>query len=137
MTNLKKFDASSVMKGVKDKIKATFVDLIPEEQWNEMIQKEIDDFFTYRPSGGYSRDKSYTSFESLVHGELKRECLERMKKYLDGKEFDVTWDKRGKPVVTESIKKMMIDNAGEILASIYGEMFHQMLNSFKSHLSQY
>ena len=37
-----KYDASKVMEGVKDKIKATFVDLIPDDKWEEMIKTEID-----------------------------------------------------------------------------------------------
>lgn len=42
---IQKFDPSTLMQGVKDRIKATFVSLIPDEQWDAMVQKEIDSFF--------------------------------------------------------------------------------------------
>jgi hypothetical protein len=42
---VEKFDPSTLMQGVKDRIKATFVSLIPETQWEVMVQKEIDAFF--------------------------------------------------------------------------------------------
>lgn len=50
MSEVVKYDANVVMQGVKDKIRATFVDLIPEEKWNEMIQTEIDVFLRKRDS---------------------------------------------------------------------------------------
>lgn len=42
---LEKFDPSTLMQGVKDRIKATFVSLIPDPQWDQIVQKEIDAFF--------------------------------------------------------------------------------------------
>jgi len=45
MENIEKFDPSQLMQGVKDRIKATFVSLIPDEQWEGMVQTEIDSFF--------------------------------------------------------------------------------------------
>ena len=41
-TQVQKFDPATLMQGVKDRIKATFVSLIPEEQWEEMVKKEVD-----------------------------------------------------------------------------------------------
>lgn len=42
---VEKFDPAKLMEGVKDRIKATFVSLIPDDKWDEMVQKEINDFF--------------------------------------------------------------------------------------------
>lgn len=33
---VEKFDPSTLMQGVKDRIKATFTSLIPDEQWEQM-----------------------------------------------------------------------------------------------------
>lgn len=38
---IEKFDPSKLMDGVKDRIKATFVSLIPDDAWEKMIEKEI------------------------------------------------------------------------------------------------
>ena len=40
MTNqqVEKFDPSTLMQGVKDRIKATFVSLIPDAQWEQMVK---------------------------------------------------------------------------------------------------
>lgn len=43
---IEKFDPSKLMDGVKDRIKATFVSLIPDDAWNSMVEKEIYVFTT-------------------------------------------------------------------------------------------
>jgi len=42
---IEKFDPSKLMQGVKDRIKATFVSLIPDGEWDSMVQKEVEAFF--------------------------------------------------------------------------------------------
>lgn len=43
---IEKFDPSKLMDGVKDRIKATFVSLIPDDAWNSMVEKELYIFTT-------------------------------------------------------------------------------------------
>lgn len=43
---IEKFDPSKLMDGVKDRIKATFVSLIPDDAWNSMVEKELYVFTT-------------------------------------------------------------------------------------------
>lgn len=43
---IEKFDPSKLMDGVKDRIKSTFVSLIPDEMWDAMVEKEIYVFTT-------------------------------------------------------------------------------------------
>ena len=43
---VERFDPSRLMEGVKDRIKSTFVSLIPDEMWSNMVEKEIYIFTT-------------------------------------------------------------------------------------------
>ena len=47
-TRIEKFDPSKLMDGVKDRIKSTFVSLIPDDAWEKMVEKEIYIFMTGR-----------------------------------------------------------------------------------------
>ncbi len=47
-TMIEKFDPSKLMDGVKDRIKSTFVSLIPDGAWEAMVEKEIYVFTTGR-----------------------------------------------------------------------------------------
>lgn len=45
---VEKFDPAKLMDGVKDRIKSTFVSLIPDDAWEKMVEKEIYVFTTGR-----------------------------------------------------------------------------------------
>jgi hypothetical protein len=90
---IKKFDVNEAMKNVKDKIKDAFVNLIPDEQWNEMVKKEIDLYFQQKEERYDNRN--YTSnFTKDVHSVLQQEVKDRTKQYLL-QNFDNVWFQNG------------------------------------------
>ena len=44
MSEIAKFDQANLMQNVRDRIKATFVGLIPDEEWDALVRKEVDAF---------------------------------------------------------------------------------------------
>lgn len=132
-TQVQKFDPATLMQGVKDRIKATFVSLIPEEQWEEMVKKEVDKFFREYEIRGDGR-RYVSDFSSLVTSLLKEECERRMKEYLGSSEFQTIWADNGQKTINHAIREMMIENSGLILCNMYQEMFHAMLCRFKGEL---
>lgn len=132
---VEKFDPSKLMDGVKDRIKATFISLIPEDAWAKMVQDEIDRFF--KPGETYSynnnRDK-FSPFQVLVQNELTNEMTKRLKEYLNSPEFQTTWDNYGQPVAQEAVKRMVVENAGAVLSSMYSGMAASMIQNFKNSL---
>lgn len=133
-TQVQKFDPATLMQGVKDRIKSTFVSLIPEEQWKEMIEKEVGKFFREYELRQY--DIRYVSdFSVLVNSLLKEEAEKRMKEYLGSPEFQTVWTDNGPGIISQAIREMMIENSGLILCNMYQEMFTSMLHRFRSELS--
>lgn len=135
-SNVEKFDPAQLMQGVKDRIKATFVSLIPDEQWEQMVKSEVDLFFKPRETG-YQNRQYASDFQILVRDMLNKDAESRLKEYLKSKEFDVTWMEYGRPVASEAVRAMVIDNAGAILASFYSGMFATYLQQFTNNLRQY
>lgn len=136
-SNIEKFDPSTLMQGVKDRIKATFVSLIPDEQWDQMVQLEVDKFFREEIDikSNYNSTR-YSSFELLVNQSLEEECKKRLHEYMSGPEFESKWNGYGKATASESIKKAMIDNSGEILAGMFAGMFNQFAMQFRNSIAQ-
>ena len=62
---IEKFDPSKLMDGVRDRIKATFVSLIPEDHWEKLVQAEIDKFFAKYDRDTY-RKQSVSNFGIVV-----------------------------------------------------------------------
>lgn len=115
---IKKFDVNEAMKNVKDKIKDAFVTLIPDEQWNEMVKKEIDSYFQKKQEGYGERGYS-SSFSKDVHSVLQQEVKDRVKQYLN-ENFNATWYDNGVPVCNAKVEEMITKNAGKILSDMIG-----------------
>lgn len=128
MTDVQKFDPAMLMQGVKDRIKATFVSLIPDDKWDEMVQKEVDDFFTNKPRDGYSK-VYYADFHAIC-----REVLIDMSK-IKILEFLETYKENGwagtLPKANELLKQMIVENAPEIFASTFASMFQMALMNMR------
>lgn len=134
---VQKFDPATLMQGVKDRIKATFVSLIPDEQWNIMVQKEIDEFFkSNKDRYTYGNRDKMSSFEFLVQECIQEESKKRLIQYLQSEEFNTTWGKNGQVILGEAIKNMIVNNSGEIMINTFGNMFKMMLDNFKIQLQQ-
>lgn len=133
MDEVKPFNPNDIMKGVKDRIKATFVGMIPDEQWEEMIKKECDDFLNGRVnnSWGANNKRYFPEFKAVVQEELQNECRKRMKEYLDSPEFEVKWSEYGKTACSKAVENMIVENSGIMLVNMFGNVFSSMLERFK------
>lgn len=133
MAEIEKFDPSKLMDGVKDRIKATFVSLIPEDAWEQMVKTEVDRFF--KPKENWNSSREYRSeFQDLVRKEIEDECKRRLKEYLSSPDFNTTWKDNGLSATTKAVENMIVKNSGEIMVSMFGQMFQSMLLNFKSDL---
>lgn len=115
---IEKFDAAQAMKNVREKIKDTFVSLIPDEQWNDMVKKEVDEYFKPKDEGYNNRTQS-SSFTRDVHQVLFEEVKVRVKEYLTAN-FTNTWNNKGVMVCDAKVEEFINNNAGKILADMIG-----------------
>lgn len=87
-SQIEKFDPSKMMEGVKDRIKATFVSLIPDDMWDAMVEKEIYIFTT-----GRIEVKSECHYDKKdENGNFVYEIYEKRTPY-SGREMKDSWGK--------------------------------------------
>ena len=134
-TNLEKFDPSTLMQGVKDRIKATFVSLIPDEQWDKMVKNEVDDYFKPKQIGYSSDRKMASDFQILVRNIIENEATKKLKEYLTSPDFITMWAENGIPIASGQVKQMCIENSGQILANFYAGIFQNMLSMVANNLN--
>lgn len=116
--DIQKFDPSTLMQGVKDRIKATFVSLIPDAQWEQMVNSEIKQFFEKRDRSYSHNNNSWRSeFTEVVWGVLSEECKKRAKAILDHPDFAINWD-GNQQVLSEKLREMLIAKMPEIMVSL-------------------
>jgi FKBP-type peptidyl-prolyl cis-trans isomerase (trigger factor) len=124
---IKKFDVNEAMKNVKDKIKDALVTLIPDEQWNEMVKKEVDSYF-HQKQEGYGERGYSSSFTKDVHSILEQEVKDRVKTYLN-ENFNAIWYDNGVPVCNAKVEEMITKNAGKILSDMIGGTIQMALQN--------
>lgn len=131
MENKKEFNPNDALDAIKDRIKDVYISLIPEEQWNEMVKKEVHKYFekNLEVNNGYgNRQDKTSSFANDVHSVLSAETKERTKKYLQDN-FNHLWSDNGVPKCNQMVEDMIIKNGGKILADMIGGHFQQALVS--------
>jgi hypothetical protein len=133
MTNdLEKFDPSKLMNGVRDRIKATFVSLIPDAQWEQLVQAEADKFFkpfVERPYHDRTKEL-FSDFQLVCLSVMQEIGKEKMKEYLAKYENNI-WS--GNEVkVNDHLKQLLTEHASDILAGLIGHRVQQVVNDMKN-----
>lgn len=129
---VEKFDPATLMQGVKDRIKATFISLIPDEQWEQMVQSEINKYFKTEQTG-YRSDNYRSDFTNTVYSVLQEETKKKITEVLSTPEFTVMYTGPDNQLtVSDVIKAEIIKKAPEIFASVLegaiGNVIQQLKN---------
>lgn len=133
MSDLTKFKPEDYMQKVKDRIKSSFVEMIPDDQWENMIKHEIDEFLKLRETSGYRKERT-SNFSSMVQSQLQEFSKEKLKEYLSSPDFLTIWGNNGKPIIGNAVKKFIIENSGEILVNLIGSHMQQTLYNIKNNV---
>lgn len=134
---VEKFDPSKLMDGVKDRIRATFVSLIPDNAWEEMVKTEINKFFS--PSDGlnsyHTRDPKHSHFTKVVFEVLNAEAEKKIKAILTDPEFSVenTYTGNSNGTVSELLRGEIIKRAPEIFAAVLENSIAQTIQRMKNY----
>lgn len=163
---IEKFDPSKLMEGVKDKIKATFVSLIPDEMWNAMVEKEIYIFTTGKivPHHDYDYStKTYHDWEErvpysdvdikdswgnvtqraevsplrqMIRDQLREKFQADLKEWLCGEEYQAAFDKYGKSEMSKAVRQILVENSDTIFFNIIGKMLQSGFEMIRYNMGQ-
>jgi uncharacterized membrane-anchored protein YjiN (DUF445 family) len=125
---VEKFDPSTLMQGVKDRIKATFVSLIPDDKWEEMVQQEITRYFQSIPNSRYRDNMS--EFSWTVYEAINEHVKQLIKETLANPEFQVNWN-NGNATVSEVIQEQIVKRAPEIFMQSIQSMIGSAIQNMR------
>jgi hypothetical protein len=126
-----KFDPSKLVDQVKDRIRSTFADLIPEEEWVKLVQREIDDFIkpTITTHNSYGHTTTTRGgLGMLVQGELSAMLKNLIKTEMGKPDWNDWWNGRTMSIGPE-LKKLLVESAPQILADAFAQMVVISLNT--------
>jgi len=125
-----KFDPESLIRSVKERIRDTYVSLIPDDQWESMVKKEIHSFFNENISNEYSSNSIRVStFRKIVWNEMEIAAKEYIKKELD-ELYSTDWN--GFNVQPKQmVLDMCAENSAKILSNMIAGMFQNVINNMR------
>lgn len=142
------FDPSALMQGVKDRIKATFVSLVPDDRWDEMVKQEIDAFFTPQKLQFSERDKYkdgtwHTTKFAVMETEMSpfrflvwEECTKKCQQFLSEKiQKEIFEDSYGGYDQKEELKKIIVEAAPLAAAKFFESISYGMANQLQSQIN--
>ena len=132
-TEVAKFDPSTYVDKVRDKIKQSLIDVIPDDQWNTMLKTEISSFFehrTERDRWGGNETTIKSEFHRLVKVVLEEETKKRIREMLAGDEWSGYWDGT-KQQAGEEIARIARENGAAILAKWLEAAIGQVISGIR------
>ena len=115
-TEVAKFDPATYVDKVRDKIKQSLIDVIPDDQWNVMLKSEIETFFKSKTFLHYGEQKEQPSeFRRIVMNVIEEETKRRIRQMLTSPEWSSYWDGT-KQQAGEEIARIARENGAAILA---------------------
>jgi hypothetical protein len=128
-----KFDPATYVDKVRDKIKQSLVDVIPDDQWNAMLRAEISSFFENRiEPGDWNRAATtkLSEFRRIVQTVLEEETKKRVREMLSGPDWASYWDGT-KQKAGEEIARIARENGAAILAKWLEAAIGQVISSIQ------
>jgi hypothetical protein len=120
-----KFDPSAYVTAIRDKVKNALVDMIPDEQWNAMLQREIEAFA--RPS---TTDQWGNRKEGDLYRLMREEITEYVKSMLRAPEWQEQWVGVHRRV-SEEISKIITEHGASIINVWLGQAIQAFVDSLQ------
>lgn len=98
---VEKYDPTKVIEGIKDRIKSSFVGMIPDDMWNNMVEKEVYIFTT-------GKIVPHHEYKGEENGQSVYNDWEERVPYDDKPVYD-NWGKLTKPGEISPLRQMIRD----------------------------
>lgn len=112
----------SFEEGVKRRMKDIIADMIPEDRWKKLVDDQIRMF-------------EKEDLPRLIRNELTEAFKKKVAEELSKPEYNTSMWNNGMPVVSDAIKKMIIDAAPDILANMIGMQAQILLQNFRQSMA--
>jgi hypothetical protein len=133
-TEVTKFDPATYVDKVRDKIKQSLIDIIPDEQWNTMLKAEIMMFFEGRQerANTYNNEmrKVPSEFHRIAMNVIEEETKKRVRDMLHTSEWTTYWDGT-KQAAGEEIARIARENGAAILAKWLESAIAQVIDGLR------
>lgn len=131
-TDLATFDPRSIQDKITDRIRASFVELIPEEHWQAMVKREIDWFTAELPDNyGYTTtQKKPSPLRLLIQGRLEEMFKDKLAMELAKPEYQHIWNSN-QALPGEAVKKIIHESLPRLAEVAFGNVIQNAIERLR------
>jgi len=130
---IKKFNPEDLIEKLRERTKASIIELVPDEQWQSMTENMVNQFMkgTEMPDGSHTPDKD-TEYGKMVFKIWEEVMQEKTKAYLQ-EMCNGMWENNiFKP--NEVLKKILVDAAPDMFTSIMAGVAQQTMQMMQQNM---
>jgi hypothetical protein len=123
MSNTQVTTMASIQEKVKERIQASFLDLIPPELWEGMVKQHMDDFT-----------------KNLLPKLVKEEAEKRLRTLLSEEFKKPEWQDRwdfGRPQASEMLSTVLKEAAPSLVAALFGGLAQSIVIDLRNNPHRY
>ena len=120
----------SVQEKIKARIQADFVNLIPDEMWDQLVSSTIAEFRSDRDHRG---DRQVPPIKKMIQTALHEQAQTAIREALDRVHVG-TWDVAGNRAVGEAMKKLIDEHFDDVLKSVQAGMVEFAVMAATNHM---
>lgn len=128
MNGLDKVNISSATSALRQKLQASFLDLIPEEKWNELVKAEWIKFTA--EERGYHGNKP-SELQSLIKKEFELIATTKIKEVLSNPEWQAQWPEN----ISKQVNKLILEHRDELVEAMLKSMMGTSIQTLLSSLN--
>ncbi len=119
--SIEKVTLENAAEQLKAKIRMAFVELIPDEQWKEMVTSELKKFLQVQsipPASSWGDTKFVPSEFTKICDQVFREYIRtEIQTMLGSPEWRETWTHNGRHMLSDAIKSWCTENSQKLIES--------------------
>jgi hypothetical protein len=127
-----KFEAANYVEKLRDRMKQSMVDLIPDDQWEALLRQEVASFFEDREEreyGGQTK-RAPSAFKRALLQVLEEESKKRLREMLATPEWSSYWEGT-KLAAGEQVKDLIRKHGAEIMTKWIESAVQQVVTAIQ------
>lgn len=140
MNDIVKFDTTILKERVAERIRGNFIELIPAEAFDALVNNEIAEFTTIKNRSGYNDNRNYSDLQKMIRDELQQRYREYVKeKFADPEYFRTVYKSElgmstPEGFIADSTNEFIMKNADALLLNMFKPMIHMMFSNLQQQI---
>lgn len=118
---------------VRDRIQKDFVQLIPAENWTQLVDSVVKQFTVKKKRGNYQEERYTSDLEELIYADISARAKDIIKAELNKPEYSSMWDGMNQQVASAVVQEICEKHGqlifNKVIASMVGNVMMNMRNS--------